>query len=163
MEMDDTYWMTSQSPTNTVCLSEISKVELRRDRKIGLLVHRQELVSQSEEKIIRQTGIKPGVIWQGRREWEQPITIMAQDTISGLEIPPSLKLYLLMVDEAHHAVAPGWIRTVERLNPEKLLGFTATPFRQDREPLSPQPFENRDKTGDPDGADRTQTPLPRSN
>ena len=125
---------------NTVCLSEISRVELKRDRKIGLLVHRQELVSQSEEKIIRQTGIKPGVVWQGRREWEQPITIMAQDTISGLEIPPWLKLYLLMVDEAHHAVAPGWIRTVERLNPEKLLGFTATPFRQDREPLSPHPF-----------------------
>ena len=72
----------------TICLSEISAMELRRDRKIGLLVHRQELVSQSEEKIIRQTGIKPGVVWQSRREWEQPITIMAQDTISGLEIPP---------------------------------------------------------------------------
>ena len=126
---------------NTVCLSEISAMELRRDRRIGLLVHRQELVSQSEEKIIRQTGIKPGGVWQSRREWEQPITIMAQDTISGLEIPPGLKLHLLMVDEAHHAVAPGWLRTVERLRPEKLLGFTATPFRQHREPLSPRPFK----------------------
>ncbi len=131
------------SPTGsgkTICLSEISAMELRRDRRTGLLVHRQELVSQSEEKIIRQTGIEPGVVWRGRREWEQPITIMAQDTVSGLEIPPWLELDLLIIDEAHHAVAPGWLRTVERLRPQRLLGFTATPFRQDREPLSPQPF-----------------------
>ena len=126
----------------TVILAEIAAMALERKQRTALLVHRQELVGQSEEKIIRQTGIKPGVVWQDRREWEQPITIIAQDTISGLEIPPEFRLHILMVDEAHHTVAPGWLRTIRRLEPHFLLGFSATPFRQDREPLSPTPFAN---------------------
>ncbi len=123
----------------TVCIAEICRRELEQGRRVGLLVHRQELVSQSEEKILNQAGTNPGVVWQNRREWERPVVIMAQDTISGMEIPEG-GFDLLMIDEAHHAVAPGWVRTVERISPGRLLGFSATPFRQDREPLSPQPF-----------------------
>ena len=125
---------------NTVCIAEISAMALRRNRRVGVLVHRQELVAQSEEKIIRQCGQPPGIVWRGRREWDQPVVIMAQDTLAGLEIPPELKFDILMIDEAHHAVAPGWVRTVERLNPRYLIGFSATPFRQDKEPLCPHPF-----------------------
>ena len=124
----------------TVILAEIAAMALERNQRIGLLVHRQELVVQAEEKIARQCGRSPGVVWQDRREWEQPVTVMAQDTISGLELPEGPGLDLLIIDEAHHAVAPGWLRTVERLRPRYLLGFSATPFRQDREPLSPKPF-----------------------
>ena len=124
----------------TVCMAEIAARALRRDRRIGVLVHRQELVSQSEEKFTRQCQEPPGVVWQDRREWDPRVIIIAQDTVSGLEIPPWVKLDILMVDEAHHAVAPGWLRTMKRLRPRLLLGFSATPFRQDREPLSPHPF-----------------------
>ena len=124
----------------TVAIAEISAMALRKDQRTGLLVHRQELVSQSEEKITRQCGQPPGVVWQDRREWGEPVTIMAQDTLSGLEIPEDLRLDLLMIDEAHHAVAPGWLRTVRRLRPRYLLGFSATPFRLDKEPLCPEPF-----------------------
>ena len=125
---------------NTVCMAEICAMAMRKNRRVGILVHRQELVTQSEEKIARQCSQAPGVVWQNRREWDEPVTIMAQDTISGLEIPTWLELDLLMIDEAHHAVAPGWLRTVKRLGPSYLLGFSATPFRQDKEPLSPKPF-----------------------
>ena len=45
------------------------------------------------------------------------------------------------MDEAHHTIAPSWLQTIERLAPKKLLGFSATPFRQDKEPLCPEPFE----------------------
>ena len=125
---------------NTVILAEMMARCQRREMRSALLVHRQELVEQSEEKIIRQAGTRPGVIWQSRREWDQPMTIMAQDTISALDLPDLPPLDLLVVDEAHHTVAPGWLRTIQRLNPRYLLGFSATPFRQDREPLSPEPF-----------------------
>ena len=124
----------------TVVMAEISAMALRKDQRTGLLVHRQELVTQSEEKIARQCGRLPGVVWQDRKEWDEPVTIMAQDTLSGLEIPEGFSLDLLMVDEAHHAVAPGWMRTVRRLRPRYLLGFSGTPFRQDKEPLCPEPF-----------------------
>ena len=105
-------------------------------------MHRQELVKQSRAKIIQQAQMEPGVVWQGTREWDRPITILAQDTVASLEIPWTLPLDILMVDEAHHTVAPSWINTIERLNPRFLMGFSATPFRQDREPLSPKPFAN---------------------
>ena len=124
----------------TLCIAEISSLEIQQGHQVGLLVHRQELITQSEKIIWAQSGEKPGVIWQNRREWDRPVIIMAQDTIAGLEIPPWLKFHLLMVDEAHHAVAPGWTRSVERISPDFMLGFSATPFRQDREPLSPRPF-----------------------
>ena len=131
------------SPTGsgkTVCIAEIGARRVRMKQRIGVLVHRQELVIQTEEKIIRQCQEAPGIIWGNRREWDRPVTIMAQDTLSGIKIPPWFRLNLLMMDEAHHAVAPGWIRTVERLDPDELLGFSATPFREDHEPLTPKPF-----------------------
>ena len=125
---------------NTVCLAEISARRMLLGQRIGVLVHRQELVAQSEEKVIRQCQEMPGIIWKDRREWDRPVIIMAQDTLAGLEIPEWLRLDLLIIDEAHHAVAPSWIRTIQRLAPRDLLGFSATPFRQDREPLTPEPF-----------------------
>lgn len=125
---------------NTVCIAETCAIRTRMDQQVGILVHRQELVSQTEEKVTRQCQEVPGIVWKDRREWDRPVIIMAQDTLAGLEIPPWLRLKLLIIDEAHHAVAPGWIRTVERLDPEELLGYSATPFRQDREPLTPHPF-----------------------
>lgn len=124
----------------TVVLAEIAARALARNRRVALLVHRQELVSQAAEKIARQCGQPPGIVWQDRREWDRPVTILAQDTIAGLELPPGPEPDLLIIDEAHHTVAPGWLRTVARLRPRYLLGFSATPFRQDREPLYPQPF-----------------------
>ena len=124
----------------TVVLSEIVNQAIKAGRNPALLVHRQELVKQSERAIYRQAEVEPGVVWQSRKEWGQPVTILAQDTLSTLEIPPGIHFDLLIIDEAHHAIAPGWQETINRLRPRFLLGFSATPFRQDREPLSPRPF-----------------------
>ena len=124
----------------TVLLAEIAGRIVKRNPSIAVLVHRQELIEQAEAAITNQTGIAPGVVWQSRREWDRPITILAQDTISSIPHLPLPPVYLLMIDEAHHAVAPGWLNTINAIQPRYLIGFSATPFRQDREPLSPQPF-----------------------
>lgn len=39
----------------------------------------------------------------------------------------------LIVDEAHHVVAETWKRVRDRFNKKRVLQFTATPFRRDRE------------------------------
>ena len=126
----------------TVIISEIVARTIQSGHRAALLVHRQELVKQSEEKITIQTRLPPGIVWQSKREWDQPCTIIAQDTISAIDIPPLPRLDILIIDEAHHTVAPGWLRTLQRLNPKFLLGMSATPFRQDKEPLYPSPFAN---------------------
>lgn len=124
----------------TVVLSEMTARALRRSARVAILVHRQELVRQTEAALLRQTTQAPGVVWKNRSEWDPPALILAQETIHGKPIP-DLKLDLLIIDEAHHAIAPSWLETITRLNPRYLLGFSATPFRQDKEPLSPHPFE----------------------
>ena len=124
----------------TVTFSEIIARALVKNLRVGVLVHRQELVKQSESAILLRSGVKPGVIWQGRKEWDSPVTIMAQDTVMNLDLTPLQGLDILVTDEAHHIVAPTWLNTVKRINPRYLLGFSATPFRQDREPLVPEPF-----------------------
>ena len=125
----------------TVILSEIAARALVKGLRIAVLVHRQELLHQSERALWRQSGRAPGIVWKARAEWEQPCLILAQDTIHGRPLPPALRLDLLIIDEAHHAIAPSWLDTIQRFNPRYLLGFSATPFRQDKEPLSPLPFQ----------------------
>ncbi len=125
----------------TVIIAEIMARALRMRNRSALLVHRQELVLQSVDKIARQSGQQPGVVWQGRREWDAPTLVLAQNTVAGLELPPGIRgIPLLIVDEAHHSVAPTWLDLIREINPRYLLGFSATPFRQDREPLCPEPF-----------------------
>ena len=124
----------------TVTFSEIIARALRKGLRAAVLVHRQELVKQSENAILLRSGVAPGVIWQGRREWDSPVTIMAQDTVINLDLARFRDIDILVIDEAHHAVAPTWLNTVRRINPRYLLGFSATPFRQDKEPLVPEPF-----------------------
>lgn len=132
------------SPTGsgkTVIAAEMMARAAKKGLRSVILAHRQELVKQSEEKIRNQTGQPPGVVWKDRREWDRPITILAQSTVMSAELPPSIVgPDLLIIDEAHHSVAPSWLHTIKRLKPRYLVGLSATPFRQDREPLCPEPF-----------------------
>jgi len=48
---------------------------------------------------------------------------------------PSEHFDYLVVDEAHHAVAPGMRKVLEHFNPEHLIGLTATPDRLDQQRL----------------------------
>ena len=124
-----------------VIIAEIMARALRRNQRSALLVHRQELIDQACEKILIQSGFQPGVVWQGRREWDQPSIVLAQNSLTGHPIPDHIRdIPILLVDEAHHSVAPTWLDTIDLIRPRFLLGFSATPFRHDREPLHPVPF-----------------------
>ena len=125
----------------TVIAAEIMARAARKGRRSALLVHREELLEQSAQKIEAQTGERPGIVWKSARGWEAPIVVMAQNTVAGNPIPAGMSnIPLLIVDEAHHTVAPTWLDTIARISPRYLIGMSATPFRQDREPLHPQPF-----------------------
>ena len=107
-----------------------------------IIVHRQELLLQTERTLMEQTGRTAGIVWKDRREWDQLITIIAQDTFHTAELPENTRTHVNMIDEAHHVMAPTWLISIDRLQADALLGFSATPFRQDKEPLSPVPFRN---------------------
>ena len=134
----------SASPTGsgkTVILSEISRRTLLKNNRTAILTDRQEILEQIANAVYAQTGIKPGIIWKENSDWYEQILVIAQSTFHAREMPVDMPpIDVLMIDEAHHANAPTWIHSVERLRPRILIGFTATPFRNDKEPLTPKPF-----------------------
>ena len=126
----------------TVMFSEIVRRSARRSVLADILVHREELLKQSAATIKWITGVEPGIVWRGRQDWDAPIRVIAHGTlVARTELPRGVRRpKLLIVDEAHHAIAPGWMRGIQMLAPRWLLGFSATPFRQDKAPLTPVPF-----------------------
>ena len=127
----------------TVMFSEVIRRCVRRGITADVLVHREELLKQSAATLEWITGVKPGIVWRGRQEWDAHIRVIAHGTLVARNQRPAgaHRGRILVVDEAHHAIAPGWMRGIQILEPDWLLGFSATPFRQDKAPLTPVPFE----------------------
>ncbi|KAB8144887.1 DEAD/DEAH box helicase [Chloroflexia bacterium SDU3-3] len=58
-------------------------------------------------------------------------------TVQSLSNANNLPYFdLVIVDEAHHLGAPGYSKTIEQLNPSKLIGITATPWRAEGTPIT---------------------------
>ena len=105
--------------------------------KTLVLQHRDELVSQNLAKFQK---VNPGMpvslytaevkSWKGEAVFGMVQTLSREDNLQ--RIP---RLDLLIVDEAHHCMAPSYQRIIEAVrdrNPIcKIAGFTATPNRGD--------------------------------
>lgn len=110
-------------------------------RRVGgrglVLVHRDELVWQSAEKIrIVWPGAEIGVVKARQNELGRQVTIASVQTASQPHRLAALgaDYSLVISDEAHHAVAPGWRRVLEGVGAGDSalhVGFTATPNRAD--------------------------------
>lgn len=99
------------------------------------IVHRKELITQTS-KSFTQMGLEHGFIAAGR-----PINVSADVILAGVQSLATrlgivLPANLLIIDEAHHAVAASW-DAVMAANPDAfILGLTATPERLDGRGLS---------------------------
>ena len=106
-----------------------------------VIAHRRELLYQSIDKYVLIGGKKEdcGVIEQGRFEIKPYTVASVQSLYSKLNILDGKNWDLVIVDEAHHTLAPTYLEVLKRLektNPEiKVLGATATPFRGDDKEL----------------------------
>ena len=121
-----------QMPTGTgktILLAEVVKSEERRGKNpcVWIVVHRRELVEQIEETLAKQldsslftlhSSLKPRIFsiqWLSKHYHE-------------LEESPSL----IIIDEAHHAVAKTYKEVMDAYPKAKKLGMTATPCRLNR-------------------------------
>jgi superfamily II DNA or RNA helicase len=117
-------------------------------KRLLVLAHREELIEQARQKLVAAAPELPvGVERAGQRaSAEDRIVVASVPTLgrgdgkrlAGLERDD---FYLIVVDEAHHAVAPSYRRIFDhfqlfvRESPRMLVGFTATPRRGDRRAL----------------------------
>jgi superfamily II DNA or RNA helicase len=124
-----------QLPTGggkTICFAYIVANGVARGTWILILVHRVELISQVAAAL-ELAGVVYGVIAPGFAETNAQVQIAS---VACLAQPRRLarwagKFDLIVIDEAHHAVASTWARVLASQPDARLLGVTATPARLD--------------------------------
>lgn len=111
------------------------------DAKACVLAHRDELTAQNRAKFGRvNPAITTSVVDATTKSWGGQVTFAMVPTLTrerNLTAIP--KLDLLVIDEAHHAVADSYRRIIDRVrdtNPDaRIFGVTATPNRGDKKGL----------------------------
>lgn len=90
-------------------------------RKVAFIAHRNKLLDQANEHLIKMniTGTCPDLQFRTLGIFEKDF----QDMVD---------CDLVIFDEAHHSVCDSGIYLVEHLKPKKILGLTATNWRTDR-------------------------------
>ncbi len=114
----------------------------RMKKRLLILAHREELLDQARDKLLRTSPALTVGVEQGAREAgpEDQVVIASVPTLGRKDSERLLRLdpntfSIIVVDEAHHAVADSYRRVLDHfgvLDPgtDKLLvGFTATPKR----------------------------------
>lgn len=117
----------------TVIFSHIATGASGKGNPVTILAHRREIVDQISTALDR-FGIRHGIIAPGLRLTRDLVQVgMVQTVARRLPVIPRPRL--LVLDEAHHAVAGSWRKVSDAWAGTKILGVTATPERLDGKPL----------------------------
>ena len=122
----------------TVIFSELIRRRLEAGQRSLVLVHREELALQARAKI---HSIAPrasvGIVKAERDEWDADVVVASVPTLASrrrLHSIPADRFGLGVADEAHHAAAATWQRTMDYFGAWRGMpwaGFTATMTRGD--------------------------------
>ncbi|NBQ88871.1 MAG: DEAD/DEAH box helicase, partial [Betaproteobacteria bacterium] len=114
----------------TIIFTAIANSAAARGRRVLILVHRRELLRQASAKLTA-ADLDHGLIAAGIEPSEAPVQVASVQTIarrlSRIDWHPDL----IIIDEAHHATAGQWERTLQHWPAAYRLGVTATPCRLD--------------------------------
>jgi superfamily II DNA or RNA helicase len=116
--------------------------------RVLVMAHRKELLEQAQSRLAEMTGERVGLEKAEHRAGRERIVIGSVDTLTTFRISVGLdgektKRYrcerfqadpftLIIIDEAHHAVAASYRKVLDLFPNAKVLGVTATPDRGDK-------------------------------
>jgi superfamily II DNA or RNA helicase len=124
----------------TVIMSHLAHQFVQRDRcRVLILVHRDELVKQTVDKLVRvDNSVSIGVVQAGRNEASAQIVVASVQTACRPKRLAQLGRFgLIICDEAHRSAADQWVTVLTGLgafNPDANVytaGFSATWTRAD--------------------------------
>jgi DNA repair protein RadD len=123
-----------QLPTGagkTFIFCRIAAGAIAKGKRVWLLGHRAEILTQISDALY-MLGIEHGVFEGGQQDTDATIIVASIATMARRldrykDTPPDL----LIVDEAHHAVAGSWRKILNAFPTARILGVTATPERLD--------------------------------
>jgi len=114
----------------TVVFSQITQSAVDKNNNVLILVHRRELIKQASEKLAA-INVDHGIIAAKFKPKDSPIQIASVQTLVRRLDTTKFKPSLIIIDEAHHAVAGSWSKIINHYSDAILLGVTATPCRLD--------------------------------
>ena len=123
----------------TITLSEVTKRLVADHKKVLILAHRSELLSQTQEKLLR-FGVMSSLEKAQNTATVYDNVVVA--SIQSLAKPERLNRFepdhfdVIIVDECHHIMSDTYQRTIGYFSNALILGVTATPNRSDMKPLS---------------------------
>jgi len=111
-----------------------------RPRRTLVLAHREELITQAVDKIHKATGLVAEVeMADYRASLDAPVVVASVQTLMREQRRnrwPRDHFGLVVVDEAHHALADSYLSTLRHFDEDAfVLGVTATPDRTDKRNL----------------------------
>ncbi len=122
----------------TIVFAQIAKIAYQNGLKTLILAHTEELIDQSIEKAFNIVGVIPD---KEKAEYRanklSEVVVGSVMTMQGdrLKRWPKDHFQLIIVDEAHHAVAKSYQNILNYFEKYALLGVTATPDRADEKEL----------------------------
>ena len=125
----------------TIMLSALIGKRHKKEKRVLVLQHRDELVDQNRAKFLKvnpyiTTSIVNGTVkdWQGDAIFSMVQTLSRENNLAKRP-----KFDMVVIDESHHAVADTYQRVIDAVradNPKaEVVGFTATPNRGDKKGL----------------------------
>lgn len=139
----------------TIVFCELARLVASRTRVL-VLTHRQELVTQTAARLRSWTGLPVGVEMAGQKDASRPsvdslnlfdetVAEVPRIVVGSIQSMTEKRCNLIgaatfgwvILDEAHHAVSPTWLRLISffRDGGARIVGVTATPDRSDGKPL----------------------------
>jgi superfamily II DNA or RNA helicase len=101
-----------------------------KDSKILIVAHRKELIEQASNKL---GSLTHGIIQSGKpQQLSLPIQVASIQTFMSRRNYETMRLQrfdFIIIDEAHHSMAPGYQKLWDMFPKSKKLGVTATPWR----------------------------------
>ena len=118
-------------PTGGGKTSIFTEIARMSDKRILIIAHRKELVQQISDRL----SVEHGLVVSGEvADYSKRILVgTVQTVVKRLD---HINVDLIIVDEAHHAVAGSWQKIIDALPKAYVLGVTATPCRLDGKGLA---------------------------
>jgi DNA repair protein RadD len=123
-----------QLPTGggkTFVFCRIAAGAIAKGKRVWLLGHRAEILTQISDALYT-LGIDHGVLEGGQADTDSTIIVASIATMARrLDRYKDAAPDLIIVDEAHHAIAASWRKILNTFPTARILGTTATPERSD--------------------------------
>jgi DNA repair protein RadD len=122
----------------TICFTWMTMRAAERGRRVLLLAHRRELVSQIS-RALREWSVDHGIISPSAPATKHDVQVAMAQTLSRrirMDKTGRFKFDLVIIDEAHHATrCSTWGAVLKHNADAKFLGVSATPVRLDGQGL----------------------------